>query len=78
MHKDTFPTAATLVDRSTFRDDLVAGAEDNGAIAIYYQLTDLMRKHFPDGEMGLQFGTLEEHRGSWWPRNKIYNSRSRN
>jgi hypothetical protein len=35
-HKDTFPTAATLVVRSTFMDDFVPGAEDdNGVIAIY-------------------------------------------
>jgi len=45
-HKATFPTAATLVDRSTFMDDFVAGAEDdNGVIAINYQLTALMRKY---------------------------------
>jgi hypothetical protein len=44
-HKDTFPKAATLVNRSTFMDDFVAGAEDdNGVIAIYYQVTALMRK----------------------------------
>ena len=51
-HKDTFPTAATLVDRSTFMGDFVAGAEDdNGVIAIYYQLTALMRKYsFPMGK----------------------------
>jgi len=51
-HKDTFPTAATLVDRSTFMDDFVAGAEDyKGVIAIYYQLTALMRKYsFPMGK----------------------------
>ena len=49
-HKDTFPTAVTLVDRSTF--DFVAGGEDdNGVIAIYYQITALMRKYiFPMGK----------------------------
>jgi len=47
-HKDTFPTAVTLVDRSTFMDSFVAGTEDNGVIAIHYQLTALMRKYrFP-------------------------------
>ena len=45
MHKDSFPTAAALVDSSTFVDDFAAGVEDsNGVIAIYYQLTALMRK----------------------------------
>ena len=52
MHKDNFPTAAMLVDSSTFMDDFVAGAEDdNDVIAIYYQLTALMRKYsFPMGK----------------------------
>ena len=52
MHKDSFPTAAALVDRSTFMDDFAAGAEDeNGVITIYYQLTALMRKFsFPLGK----------------------------
>jgi hypothetical protein len=46
LHTDSFPTAAALVDRSTFMDDFVAGAEDdNGVITIYYQLTALMRKN---------------------------------
>jgi hypothetical protein len=51
-HKDTFPTAAMLVDRSTFMDDFVAGADDdNGVIAIYYQLTALMQRYsFPMGK----------------------------
>jgi hypothetical protein len=32
-------------------DDFVAGAEDNGVIALYYQLTALMRKFsFPMGK----------------------------
>jgi len=32
-------------------DDFVAGAEDNGVITIYYQLTALMRKYsFPMGK----------------------------
>jgi len=42
-HKGTFPTVAPLVDRNMFMDDFAAGAEnDNGAIAIYYELTTLM------------------------------------
>jgi hypothetical protein len=45
-HTDSFPTAAALVDRNTFMDDFVAGAvDDNEAIAIYYQLTALMRNY---------------------------------
>jgi hypothetical protein len=35
MHKDIFPTAAALVDHSTFMDDFAAGEGDNGA---YHQL----------------------------------------
>ena len=44
--------AAALVDRSKFKDDFVAGAEDDkGVITIYYQLTALMRKFsFPVGK----------------------------
>jgi hypothetical protein len=45
MYKDSFPTAAALVDGSTYMDDFAAGAEDsNGVITIFYQLTELMRK----------------------------------
>ena len=34
---DTFPKVAMLVDRSTYMDDFVAGAEDDSnVIAIYY------------------------------------------
>jgi len=45
MDKDNFPKAVMLVDSSTFMDDFVASAEDdNDVIAIYYQLTALMRK----------------------------------
>ena len=53
MHKDSFPTAAALVDSSTFMDDFAAGAEDsNSVITIYYQLTSLMRKiSFPMGKL---------------------------
>ena len=52
MHEDNFSTAPTLVDRSIFMCDFLAGAEeDNGVIAIYYQLTALMRKYtFPMGK----------------------------
>ena len=51
MQKDIFPTAATLVDCSTFMDDFVVGAEVyNSVIAIYYQNTALMRTYiFPMG-----------------------------
>jgi hypothetical protein len=43
--------AAALVDRNTFMDDFVAGAVDDEVIAIYYQLTALMRKYsFPMGK----------------------------
>ena len=45
MHKDCFPSAAALVNSSTFMDDFAAGAQDsNGAITICYQFTALMRK----------------------------------
>ena len=46
MHKENLLTAAMLVDSSTLMYDFVAGAEDdNDVIAIYYQLTALMRKY---------------------------------
>jgi hypothetical protein len=52
MHNDNFPTAAALVDRSTFMDHFAAGAEDdNDVITTYFQLTALMRKFsFPIGK----------------------------
>jgi hypothetical protein len=52
MHEDSFPTASTLVDRSTFMYDFVARAEDdNDDMATYYQLSALMRKYnFPMGK----------------------------
>ena len=41
-HKGTFPMAVPL--NNTFMEDYAAGAEnDNGAIAIYYELTTLMK-----------------------------------
>jgi len=43
-HKITFPTAAPLIDGNTYMDNFAAGAEnDNDAIAIYYELTALMK-----------------------------------
>jgi hypothetical protein len=43
-HKDTFPTAAPLIDSNTFMDDFAAGTEnDNDAITMYYELTALMK-----------------------------------
>jgi hypothetical protein len=52
MCEDSFPTATTLVDRSTFMDDFVAGTEDeNDVNVIYYQLSALTRKYsFPMGK----------------------------
>jgi len=45
MHKDSFSTAAALVDSSTLMHDLAAGAEDcNGVLTIYYQLTAIVRQ----------------------------------
>jgi len=65
MHKDNFPTAAMLVDSSTFMDDFVAGVEDdNDVIAIYYQLTALMRKYnFPMGKWAYNSESLKTIRG---------------
>jgi hypothetical protein len=43
-HKQTFPAAASRIDRNTFMDDIAAGAEDeNGAIKMYYELTAMMK-----------------------------------
>jgi hypothetical protein len=45
MHKTKFPTAAALVDSSTFMDDFAAGAEDdNGEITLFHELTAMMRQ----------------------------------
>ena len=44
MHKDSFLTAATLVDNSIFTHDFAARTDSNGAITIYYQLIAVMRK----------------------------------
>ncbi|KAJ4440456.1 hypothetical protein ANN_08597 [Periplaneta americana] len=43
VHKSTFPSAASLIDDSTFMDDFVAGGKnDNQVISLYYELTQLM------------------------------------
>ena len=40
-----FPTAAPLIDKSTFMDDFIAGAEDdNSIVTIYYELTSLLKQ----------------------------------
>ena len=64
MHKDSFPTAAALVDSCTFMDDFEAGADDsNGVITIYYQLTALLRQiSLP---MGKWASTSEPLRNIW-------------
>ena len=66
MH-DSFPTAAALVDTSTFMDDFAAGAEDsNGVITIYYQLTALMRKvSLPMGKWASNSEPLRDRWSQW-------------
>ena len=61
-HTDTFHKAAMLVDRSTYMDDFVACAEDDSdVIAIYYQLTALMRKYsFPMGKWSFNSEPLRD------------------
>ena len=45
MHTSQFPSAAPLIDGCTFVDDFIAGAQgENDAIALYYELTSLMKK----------------------------------
>ena len=45
MYKAEFPTAATLVDNSTFMDDFAAGAENDVRItSLYYELVNLMNQ----------------------------------
>jgi hypothetical protein len=45
MYKAEFPTAAALVDNSTFMDDFSAGAEnDDCVINLYYELLYLMNQ----------------------------------
>jgi hypothetical protein len=42
-HKITFPTAAPLIDSNTYMDNFGAGADNDNAITIYYELTALMK-----------------------------------
>lgn len=43
-HKAKFPAAAPLIDKYTFMYDFAAGAGNvNGAIKIYYELTEIMK-----------------------------------
>jgi len=43
MYKAEFPTAAALVDSSTFMDDFAAGAEnDDRVTSLCYELVNLM------------------------------------
>jgi len=45
MYKTEFPTAAALVDNSTFMDDVAAGTEsDNCVTKLYYELIQLMNR----------------------------------
>jgi hypothetical protein len=45
MYKSKFPTAAKLVDSSTFIDNFAAGAaDDDGLINLYYELTSMMNQ----------------------------------
>ena len=61
--KDSFPTAAALVERSTFMDDFVAGEDNTGVTTIYYQLSALMRKFsFPMGKWACNFENLRNIR----------------
>jgi hypothetical protein len=44
LHREEYPLAATLVDKSTFMDDFaVSVEEENQAIAVYYELTSLLK-----------------------------------
>jgi hypothetical protein len=42
-HKVTHPMAAPLIDGNTFMDDFTAEVEDNDVIALYYEMTALMK-----------------------------------
>jgi len=45
MYKAEFPTAASLVDNSTFMDDFAAGAENDVRVtSLYYELVNLMNQ----------------------------------
>jgi len=45
MYKAEFPTAANLVDNSTFIDEFAAGAENDECVTnLYYELVHLMNQ----------------------------------
>jgi len=45
MYKAEFPTAAALVDNSTFMDDFAAGAENDECVTnLYYELVHMMNQ----------------------------------
>ena len=45
MYKLEFPTAAALLDSSTFMDDFAAGAENDDCLTnLYYELISLMKQ----------------------------------
>jgi hypothetical protein len=60
LHSKDYPTAAPLLDRNTYMDDLVFGADDdNQAVTIYYELTGLLRLiKLPLSKWGTNCGTL--------------------
>ena len=59
-YKAELPTAAALVDDSTFMDDFAAGEENDDPVTpLYYELVNLMSQIRLYGEMGHQFRTLE-------------------
>lgn len=44
-YKTLFPTAAALIDKSTYMDDFVAAAKDeNSIVKLYYELVTLMKQ----------------------------------
>jgi hypothetical protein len=45
LYKDEFPTAAALVNNSTFMDDFAAGAENyDGVTRLYNEIVNLMKQ----------------------------------
>ena len=64
MYKAEFPTAAALVDNSTFMDDFAAGAENDVHVTnLYYELVNLMNQIRPPMA---KWATNSEHLKEVW------------
>jgi hypothetical protein len=60
MYKAEFPTAAALVDNSTFMDDFAAGAENDSVTSLYELVHVMKQTSLPMAKWATNFENLKE------------------